>query len=114
MPRSTPMATVATQLSLESQLHERFRYSGIDRENLSDLVNIAVSLRNKYGITPVAAVAQGSPMPDRIVIRYLIEGTTLNKLANILLDTPRLTALQAMPHGMPHLAKFEVSITLGG
>jgi len=108
------MATVATQLSLENQLHERFRYSGLDPENLSDLINIAVSLRNKYGISPVAAIAEGSPVPNRIVLRYLIEGITLNKLSNILLDTPRLTALEAVPHGMPHPGKFEVSITLGG
>jgi len=108
------MATVATQLSLENQLHERFRYSGLDRENLSDLINIAVSLRNKYGISPVGAVAQGAPVPDRIVVRYVIEGATLNKLANILLDTPRLSCFAAVPHGMPHPGKFEISITLGG
>lgn len=108
------MATMATQLSLENQLHERFRYSGLDPENLSDLINIAVSLRNKYGISPVGVAAEGTPVRDRIVVRYLIESNTLNKLSNILLDTPRLSVFEAVPHGMPHPGKFEVSITLGG
>ena len=108
------MATPATQLSLEQQLLERLRFSGIDPENLSDLVSIAVSLRNKYGLSPVGISALGAPIPDRIVTRYLIEGITVNKLSNILLDTPRLGEVTNRPHGLPLTNKFEVSITLGG
>jgi hypothetical protein len=108
------MATPATQLSLEHQLLERLRFSGMDRDNLADLVTIAVGLRNKYGFSPVGVTAVGTPVPDRIVIRYLIEGIIVSKLSNILLDTPRLATVNIRPHGLPLVSKFEVSITLGG
>lgn len=108
------MATTATQLSLENQLLDRFKFSGFDPENLSDLLTILVSLRNKYGLQPVGITAQGQPQPDKLAVRYLVEGTALSKLQNILLDTPRLSCFCAVPHGLPQPSKFEVTITLGG
>jgi hypothetical protein len=41
------MATPATQFSLEHHLLDRLKYSGIEKENLADLISIVVSLRNK-------------------------------------------------------------------
>jgi hypothetical protein len=108
------MATPATQFSLEHHLLDRLKFSGIEKENLADLVSIVMSLRNKYGITPVVVSPRGMPVPDSVVARYVLEPTTLNKLPNILLDTPRLSSLTALPHGLPQPAKFEVNITIGG
>lgn len=90
------------------------KYSGIDPQNLADLVGIAVSLRNKYGITPFHAAAQGHPIPNALTVRYFLEGITVNKIVNIVLDIPRLSALTIMPRGIPRTAQFEVAITLGG
>ena len=108
------MATPATQFSLEHHLLERLKFSGIEKENLADLISIAVSLRNKYGITPVAVSPRGMPVPDSVIARYILEPSNLNKLTNILLDTPQLSGLTALPHGFPQPAKFEVNITIGG
>ena len=60
------MATPGREFSLDYHLLERLKYSGIDAENLADLVAIAVSLKNKYGIVPFAAIAQGHPVPDAL------------------------------------------------
>jgi len=108
------MATPATQFSLEHHLIDRLRYSGMDSENLADLVNIVVSLRNKYGMLPAGISAHGVPVPDRVIVRYLVEPLALNKITNVLLDTPRLASLTAKPHGLPQTSKFEVDIILGG
>jgi hypothetical protein len=108
------MATPAPQFSLDHHLLERLKFSGIEKENLADLVSIVVSLRNKYGITPVGVSQRGMPVPDSVVARYLIEPLTLNKLTNILLDTPRLSSLTVLPHGLPQPARYEVNITIGG
>jgi hypothetical protein len=90
------------------------KYSGIDAQNLADLVAIAVSLKNKYGIMPFSAFAQGLPIPNALTVRYFREGITVNKIVNIVLDIPRLSALTIMPRGIPRTAQFEVAITLGG
>jgi hypothetical protein len=59
------MATPGRELSLDYHLLERLKYSGIDPQNLADLVAIAVSLKNKYGIVPFAAVRARAPSYQR-------------------------------------------------
>jgi hypothetical protein len=108
------MASPARLFSLEQYLLEHLKYSGIDRENLADLVSIVVSLKNKYGITPFAAVPQGSPVPVALTVRYLIDSLMLTKLTSIIHDTPRLSSLTVVRRGIPASAQFEVRVTIGG
>lgn len=108
------MVTPAREYSLEHYLLEHMKYGGIDQENLADLVSIVVSLKNKYGISPFAALPHGAPVPDGLTVRYQVESTTLNKLTSIIHDTPRLNSLTVVPRGIPAAAQFEVRITLGG
>lgn len=102
------------QFSLDHHLVERMKFSGLDKENLADLISIVVSLKNKYGITPFAATSKGHPVPDGLTVRYLLEGSTLNKMMNILLDTPRLAMITVLPRGIPSPTQYEVDIGLGG
>jgi hypothetical protein len=108
------MAVPIRQFSLDYHLLERMKFSGLDKDNLTDLIGIVVSLKNKYGITPFAAKPKGHPVPDGITAHYIIEGTTLNKLMNILLDTPRLNMISVLPRGIPNATQFEVNISLSG
>jgi hypothetical protein len=102
------------EYSLDYYLFDRMRFSGIERENLEDLVSIVASLKNKYGIAPFSVSPQGQPVPNAITARYLVESTTLNKVMNILLDTPRLQQVCLLPRGVPRSNQFELHITLGG
>ncbi len=108
------MATTVREYSLDYYLFERLRFSGIEKENLEDLVGILASLKNKYGIAPFAAVAEGQPVANGITARYLVESITLNKVMNVLLDTPRLQKVSVLPRGIPKSSQFEVQVTLGG
>jgi hypothetical protein len=110
------MATTTTvrEFSLDYYLLDRMRFSGIDQENLADLVSIVASLKNKYGIAPFAASANGQPVPNGMTARYVIDSITLNKIMNVLLDTPRLLSVTIFPRGIPKIGQFELHITLGG
>ena len=108
------MSAPAREYSLDHHLLERFRFSGIERENLADLVSIVVGFKNKYGIVPFAASALGSPLPSAIVVHYFMDSITLHKTIKILLETPRLHSLTVTPLGIPRTAEFEIAITLGG
>jgi len=108
------MATTVREFSLDYYLFDRMRFSGIEKENLEDLVSIVASLKNKYGIAPYAISAQGQPSPTGLTARYLIETITLNKVMNVLLDTPRLQTVSILPRGIPKSNQFEVHVTLGG
>ena len=108
------MATAGREYSLDHHLLEHMKFSGIERQNLTDLVSIVVSLKNKYGIVPLAAAAQGYPLPNALTVSYVIESIALNKIINVLLDIPRLKAITILPLGIPKSAQFDVDITLGG
>jgi hypothetical protein len=108
------MATTVREYSLDYYLHDRLRFCGIEKENLEDLVSIFASLKNKYGMAPFAVVAEGTPVPNGLTARYLIESITLNKVMNVLLDTPRLQRVSILPRGIPRTNQFEVQVTLGG
>jgi hypothetical protein len=84
-------------------LLEHLKYSGIDPQNLTDLVNIAVSLRDTYGIMPLDAVAKRHPIPNAVPVSYAMDSITINKTANVVLDIPRPSDLTII-----------VDITLGG
>jgi len=107
------MVTAVREFTLEHHLVERLRFSGLDRENLSDLISILASLKNKYGIQPLTVNSSGDPVPTRLVARYMLPSTMLNKLMSLLLDTPRLVELAVSPCGYPRPAQFELTITVG-
>jgi hypothetical protein len=93
---------------------EHLRYSGIDQANLSDLVGIIISLKNKYGLMPFAMTGESNPVPNAVTARYTVDSIALNKLANILLDTPRLNRITIYRRGILKSNEFELAITLGG
>ena len=108
------MATPGREYSLDHHLLERLRYCGIEHDNLTDLVGIVVSLKNKYGIVPFAVEAEGHPVRNALGVDYELDSMTINKILNILLDTPRLKALTIAPRGIPRSTQFDIHLALGG
>jgi len=108
------MATAAREYSLDHHLLERMKFSGVEHENLADLISIVVSLKNKYGLMPFTAHAEGEPVPNALVVGYIMDTLSLNKIMNILVDTPRLLTLTLSPRGIPKSGQYEVTVTLGG
>jgi hypothetical protein len=108
------MATPGREYSLDHHLMERMKFSGMERQNLTDLISIIVSLKNKYGIVPLAAAAAGYPVPNALTVSYVMESLALNKIISVLLDIPRLNAITILPLGVPKSAQFDVDIPLGG
>jgi hypothetical protein len=108
------MVTAVREFSLEHHLLEHLQHCGMERENLADLVSIIVSLKNKYGIQPFTVAASAGPVPVALTARYMLQSTMLNKLMNLLLDTPRLHAMTVHPYGYPRRTQFELELTLGG
>ena len=106
-------ATMVREYSLDYYLLDKLRFSGIDKENLADLVSIASSLKNKYGIAPYAVASEGAPAPSALRLHFLVDSITLHKLMNVLLDTPRLEKVAILPRGIPRSGQFELHVTLG-
>jgi len=99
---------------VDQQMLEHLKYSGIDQENLADLISIFVSLKNKYALVPFAMAAESHPVPNAVTARYLVDSLTLHKVTSILLDTPRLNRVCITPRGIIKSGQYEVAVTLGG
>jgi len=108
------MATPVREFSLDHQILDHLKYCGIDRDNLADLVSLFVSLKNKYGLVPFAMAAESNPIPNALTARYLLDSITINKVTNVLLDTPRLNRVTITPRGIPKGTQYEIAVTLGG
>jgi hypothetical protein len=100
--------------SLDQHMLQHLKYCGIEAENLADLVGLFVSLKNKYGLVPFAMNAESNPVPNAVTARYLVDSLTLNKIANVLFDTPRLNRVTITPRGIIKSGQYEVAVTLGG
>jgi hypothetical protein len=100
--------------SLDKQMLDHLKYSGIDPENLADLVDLFMSLKNKYGLVPFAMAAESHPVPNAVTANYIVDSITLNKMTNVVLDTPRLSRVTISPRGIPKSAQYELAVTLGG
>jgi hypothetical protein len=107
------MVSPAREYSLDQHLLEHLKYSGMQKENLADLVTIVASLKNKYAIVPFAVAVRGEPVPNALTARYLMDTLLLNKLTNLRLDTPCLANALVVPHGFPQATQCEVNVTLG-
>lgn len=108
------MATTAREFSLDYYLLDRLRFSGIQQQNLDDLVSIVSSLKNKYGLLPYAVAAEGQPTPNALTTFYVIDSLMLSKVNSVLLDTPRLHSVTILPRGIPKSGQYELQVTLGG
>lgn len=62
------MATAGREYSLDHHLMEHMKFSGMERQSLTDLISIVVSLKNKYGIVPLAAAAAGYPVTNALTV----------------------------------------------
>ena len=108
------MASPGREYPLDHHLIEHLKFSGLERDNLNDLITIVVSLKSKCGIVPLAAAAQGNPLSNALTVNYVMESIALNKIINILMDIPRLNSITVRPLGIPKSSQFNVIITLGG
>jgi hypothetical protein len=108
------MATTVREFSLDYYLLDRLKFSGLEKENLHDLVSIIISLKNKYGIAPLVMTPHGDPVPIGLTLSYIMDSITMNKLLKVLLDTPRLSSVTVAPRGIPHYLHFDVKVTFGG
>ena len=99
------MVSPGREYSLDHHLLKHTKFSGIERDNLHDLITIVVSLKNKYGIVPLAATAQGNPVSNALTVSYVVQSITLTKIINILMDIPRLNSITVIPLGIPNRHK---------
>jgi len=100
--------------SVDQHMMEHLKYSGVERENLTDIIGLFVSLKNKYGLMPFDMAAEGLPVPNAVTARYVVDSLTLKKVTVVLFDTPRLNRVTIHPRGIIRTGEYELAITLGG
>ena len=103
-----------TNESLEKELIHALRFSGLDKENLNELVRIVVQV-NRGGLDRLRVFPKGiPPVIDGLQVQGLVQQTQLaNVLTQILSETPRLRGVSVFPYGIPRPEIFQVNVDLG-
>ena len=103
-----------TSESLEKELIHALRFSGLDKENLNELVRIVVQV-NRGGLDRLRVFPKGiPPVVDGLQVQGLVQPTQLaTVLTHILSETPRLRGVAVFPYGIPKPEIFQVNVDLG-
>ena len=99
---------------LEKQLLHALRFSGLEKENLNELVQIVVELR-RGGLDQVRVFPKGQPpRVDGLQVQALVDTGKLSTILNrILTETPRLRGVTVFPYGIPRPEIFQINVDLG-
>ncbi len=100
--------------SLEKELIHALRFSGLDKENLNELVHIVVGL-NDEGLDQLRVFPKGiPPVVDGLQVQAVVNTEDLAAILNqILTNTPRLRGVSVFPYGIPNPEVFQVNVDLG-
>jgi hypothetical protein len=100
--------------SLEKELIHALRFSGLDKENLNELVRIVVGL-NDEGLDQMRVFPKGQPpIVDGLQVQALVNTEELTTVLNqILTNTPRLRGVSVFPYGIPNPEIFQINVDLG-
>ena len=100
--------------SLEKELIHALRFSGLDKENLNELVRIVVQV-NRGGVDRLRVFPKGiPPVVDGLQVQGLIQPSDIaTVLARILSETPRLRGVSVFPYGIPRPEIFQINVDLG-
>jgi len=99
---------------LEKELTHALRFSGLDKENLNELVRIVVGL-NDEGLDQMRVFPKGQPpIVDGLQVQALVDTEELATVLNhILTNTPRLRGVSVFPYGIPNPEIFQINVDLG-
>jgi len=100
--------------SLEKELIHALRFSGLDKENLNELVRIVVGL-NDEGLDQLRVFPKGiPPVVDGLQVQAMVKTENLAAILHeILNNTPRLHGVRIFPYGIPTVEVFQVTVDLG-
>jgi hypothetical protein len=100
--------------SLEKELLNILRFSGIEKDNLHDLVKIVVNLQGK-GLGNLRVFPRGiPPVVDGLNVQATVSAANIANILNtVLQQTPRLSGVVVFPYGIPAPEIFQVNVSLG-
>jgi hypothetical protein len=99
---------------LEHQLLHLLRFSGIDEDNLRELVGIVVGLQGK-GLEKIRVFPRGIlPVVDGLNVQAIVDAAKLGTILNTVVNqTPRLSGVSVFPYGITNPEVFQVNVALG-
>ena len=100
--------------SLEKELTHALRFSGLDKDNLNELVRIVVGLKED-GLETLRVFPKGlPPIVDGLQVQTLVNTSELTAvLTQILTNTPRLRGVSVFPFGIINPEVFQVNVDIG-
>jgi hypothetical protein len=97
------------QSGIAEAMMKALKYSGIDKQNLAELVQIA-SGAVKAGIRFTGVGPIGIPYPDGIKVETQLGSQQLSEVVQLLAVTPRVNSVKIFPIGIPAVDSFVTEV----
>ena len=99
---------------LEKQLLHLLQFSGIEKDNLRELVAIVVGFRSN-GLGPFRIFPRGiPPVVDGVTVEATVAAADISKTLSLILTNPfRLGGVVIFPYGIPFVDSYQVNVALG-
>lgn len=95
-------------VNVEDTLMNALKFSGLDRNHLSELVSIVKNI----GLKPVKVFPYGIPVPDGVGIEVSLNAKGLGALVNRLDKIARIDKIDIFPKGIPYPQMFDAQIRI--
>jgi len=101
------------QRSFEDELLESLRFSGIESDNLQDLVRAVVEIQ-QTGLEGVKVFPRGIVAPDSLQVKAVLNPQQLQGFINsLVIDMPRVRGVSIFPYGIVAPEAFGLEVEIG-
>ncbi|MFT0174270.1 hypothetical protein ACLKMY_35675 [Paraburkholderia mimosarum] len=106
-------STQSNTQSFEEKLMNLLQFSGLDEDNLSELITIVSGLHDG-GLRNIYVNPRGTPVIDGLTVNAVLEAKSLGVvLGDLVTKTPRLGGVSVFPYGIIAVEQVGVTIELG-
>jgi hypothetical protein len=99
--------------SFEDELLQALRFSGIESDNLQDLVRTVVEIQ-ETGLEGVKVFPKGTVGPDSLQVKAVLSPQQLQAFINkFVIDMPRVRAVSIFPYGIIAPEAFGLEVEVG-
>src|SRR5713226_3058490 len=105
------MTAPAEARSLEHQLMNHLKFSGLKQDHLTELVNTVVQASG-LGLHPHNVTPLGTVNPEGITMRTTVEAANLDRITKLLLNIPRIDNIVVFPRGIPAVTKVQLELNI--
>jgi hypothetical protein len=104
---------MANAQAVEQELLKLLQFSGLDKNNLANLVKIVADFADK-GLSQIKVFPKGiPPVYEGLELKSIVPANELNRILGVILAEAQVNSIVVFPYGIPAYDVAELVVGLG-